>query len=195
MHVIQTALEGALMNTTTNQRIHRQPVRRLALLLGTLVVATAATMSQTAWAQPHGMHGGPGMGGGMMGMMGHGRGMERVLDSVNATAEQRSQIKALVDAARADMRAQHDSGRQLREQGAALFAQPTFDARAAEALRQQMLARHDAASKRTMQLMLDVSRVLTPEQRKTLADKMAQRRAMMERHRGERDALDGARKP
>jgi Spy/CpxP family protein refolding chaperone len=84
------------------------------------------------------------------------------------------------------MKAQHDSGRQLREQSAALFAQPTVDARAAEALRQQMMARHDQASKRQLQLMLDISRVLTPEQRKLLADRMVQRRAMMEKQRGEK---------
>jgi Spy/CpxP family protein refolding chaperone len=53
-----------------------------------------------------------------------------------------------------------------------------------------MLAQHDQASKRKMQVMLDVSRVLTPEQRKTLADRMAKRRAMMERHHSERQALD-----
>ena len=36
-----------------------------------------------------------------------------------------------------------------------------------------MLAQHDQASKRTLQAMLDVSRVLTPEQRKALAERMA----------------------
>jgi Spy/CpxP family protein refolding chaperone len=72
----------------------------------------------------------------------------------------------------------------------ALFTQPTVDARAVETLRQQMLAQHDQASKRMLQTMLDVSRVLTPEQRKTLADRMAQRRSMMDRHRTERDTLD-----
>ena len=70
----------------------------------------------------------------------------------------------------------------------ALFAQPTVDARAAETLRQQMLAQHDQVSKRALQAMLDVSRVLTAEQRKALADRMAQRKAMMERHRAEREA-------
>ena len=74
----------------------------------------------------------------------------------------------------------------------ALFAQPTVDARAVETLRQQQMAQHDAASKRMAQLMIDVSRVLTPEQRKALAERMAQRRALMERHRGERDAAERA---
>jgi Spy/CpxP family protein refolding chaperone len=39
-----------------------------------------------------------------------------------------------------------------------------------------------------LQMMLDISAVLTPEQRKALAERMAQRRSMMERHRAGRAA-------
>ena len=39
--------------------------------------------------------------------------------------------------------------------------------------------------------MLDVSKVLTPEQRKTLADKMKKRHDMMERHMREMQELEG----
>jgi Spy/CpxP family protein refolding chaperone len=53
-----------------------------------------------------------------------------------------------------------------------------------------MLARHDSASKRMTQLMLDVSRVLTPQQRQKLAERMAQRRDLMERHQRERRQLE-----
>ena len=130
---------------------------------------------------PDGM-GGPFM---MLGGPGH---MQHMLDAVNATADQRSQIKAIMDSARADLKAQHDSARGLQDQAMTLFAQPTVDARAAEALRQQMLAQHDQSSKRMMQAMLEVSRVLTPEQRQQMGAKMAERRAMMERHRAERDS-------
>jgi periplasmic protein CpxP/Spy len=119
-----------------------------------------------------------------------GRHAERMLDAVNATPEQRAQVKQIVQAARTDMSAQRESGRKLHEQSQALFAQPTVDARAVETLRQQMLAQHDLASKRLTQVMLDVSRVLTPEQRKTLSDRMTQRRAMVERHRAERDSVE-----
>jgi Spy/CpxP family protein refolding chaperone len=93
-----------------------------------------------------------------------------------------------MESARTDLKAQREAGRALREQGQALFTQPTVDARAAEALRQQLLAQHDQASKRTLQALLDVSRVLTPEQRKAIADRLAERRAMMERRRAERDS-------
>jgi Spy/CpxP family protein refolding chaperone len=118
--------------------------------------------------------------------MAHPRQMDRLFDSIGASAEQRAQIKQIMDAARTDLKAQREAGRSLREQGQALFTQPTVDANAAEALRQQLLAQHDQASKRTLQALIDVSRVLTPEQRKAIADRMAERRARMERHRAER---------
>ena len=165
------------------------------LFTATAVVALAAGLTQTAWAAPHeghagmrghGEHGGMGMG------MAGGRMIERMLDTVKATPEQRTQIKKIVDTARAEGAAQRDASRQLHEQGMALMTQPQIDARAAEALRQQMLVQHDQASKRRMQVMLDVSRVLTPEQRKTLAERMAQHHAMTERHRAERSALERA---
>lgn len=169
----------------------------LRMLLATLVVAIAGTLSQTAFANPQEGHKGAagyrGHGGSAeMGMMGGGRHVGRMLDTVNASAEQRAQVKQILEAARSDMGAQREAGRQLREQSRALFAQPTVDARAAEALRLQMLAQHDQSSKRMMQVMLDVSRVLTPEQRKTLSDRMAQRRSMMERHRSERQSMERA---
>ena len=170
---------------------------QLRMLMATLLVAVAGTLSQTAFANPHDGHKGPGgyqghSGGEMMGMMGGGRHMGRMLDAVDATAEQRAQVKLITDAARTEMGTQREAGSKLREQSRALFAQPTVDARAAEALRLQMLAQHDQSSKRMMQVMLEVSRVLTPEQRKTLSERMAQRRSMMERHRGERQSMERA---
>ena len=177
--------------TTPMPRFTQRPLR---LLLATVALSLAAGLAQTAVAQGHGGHGGPagrGMGPDGPGMgFGAGHQMERMLDAVNATSEQRAQIKQITLAGRADMQTQHEAGRKLHEQSQALFAQPTVDARAAEVLRQQMLVQHDQASKRRLQMMLDVSRVLTPEQRKTLADRMAQRRALMERQRAERQAID-----
>lgn len=163
---------------------NRHPLR---LLAATITVALAAGLAQTASAQPHE---GRGPGGPGMGLMAAPHQMERLLDAVNASAEQRTQIRQIMKSAADDLRAQRDSGRKLHQDMQALFTQPTVDARAAEALRQQMLAQHDSASKRMLQAMLDASRVLSPEQRKTLADKMAQRRSMMERHRSERESFD-----
>ena len=168
--------------------------RRLALA----GLALAAVMAGSAQAAP----GGPGMHGTMMtmgqgpmgGSGGHGGmfgGMTtRMLDRVNATPEQRAQIEQIVKANAGEMRAQREAGRTLREQAMALFAQPTVDANAVEALRQKQLAMHDAASKRMSTTMLEISRVLTPEQRKQIADSMSQRREMMQRHQQERRSID-----
>ncbi len=154
-----------------------------------LLVAVLGTVTLSAWAMPGGHgggHGGPGMG-----MMMGGRGLERMLDGVNASAEQRTQIKAIAERTRADMKAQRESGKGVRQQLMALFTQPVVDANAAEALRAQMLQRHDQSSRSMMQAMLEVSRVLTPEQRKQLADRAAQRGSMMERHMNERRSMEG----
>jgi protein CpxP len=159
---------------------------------GVVLVAVLGTAALAAWAQAG--PGGPGMhgGGAMMGLPMQGRMVEHMLDSVNATADQRTQVKQIASTAAADLKAQHDAGRALHQQAATLFAQPVVDAKAAEALRQQMMQQHDQASRRMLQAMLDVSRVLTPEQRKQLADRMAQRQSMMQRHLQERQSLDGA---
>lgn len=170
------------MNTTAS-RWNRSAT---GLLGAGLIVALAGGYLQTAQAQPMMDGGGPRMGmmgghhgGGMMGGMPmmHGR----MLDAVNATTEQRSQIRSIMDNAQADLLKQREAGRTLHEQMRQAFTQPTVDARAVEALRQQMLVQHDSNSKRMMQAMLDVSRVLTPEQRAKLAELMAQRSANMQR--------------
>ncbi|MEO5770557.1 MAG: Spy/CpxP family protein refolding chaperone [Burkholderiaceae bacterium] len=166
------------------------------LFAGALLVALLGSVSLSAMAQGdrHGPgHHGPaaaGMGMGI-GMPMQGRMLERMLDRVNATAEQRAQIKQIAERTATDMKAQHDSSRGLRGQAATLFAQPVVDANAAEALRLQMMQQHDQRSRRVMQAMLEVSRVLTPDQRKQLAETMARRGDMMRRHMQERQSLDG----
>lgn len=160
------------------------------LLSVAVLAAVLGTVAVSAWAQPGG-HGGHAMqGGGMGGMPMQGRMVEKMLDSVNASPEQRAQVKQITERSAADMKAQHESGRALREQGLKLFTQPVVDANAAEALRAQMMQQHDQASRRMMQTMLEVSRVLTPEQRKTLAERMAKRGDMMRRHQQERQSID-----
>lgn len=165
-------------------------VSRLAMLA--TVAALAAGLSLPTAAMP----GGPGHGDHAdafgMPMLGGPGSIEKMLDSVNATAEQRAQIQQIAAAAAADMKAQRESGRALQAQLRKLFTEPTPDALAAETLRQQMLAQHDQASKRMMQTVLDVSRVLTLEQRRQLAERFGQRMAMMERHSGERGGREKA---
>jgi len=164
--------------------------RGLKWLAASVVLAMAGTVAVSAWAdRGAGGHGGHRMGshGMFLGSPEHmARGIDRLLDGVDATDAQRTQIKAIVQQAAADLKGQRDAGRTLRDQAMQLFTAPAVDAAAAESLRQQMLAQHDTASRRTLQAMLEISGVLTPEQRATLAEKMKQRQAHMHKRMQER---------
>jgi protein CpxP len=139
------------------------------------VVSVLAVSGLTAMAQGHGgMRGGQGDPEMMLG----GR-IEHLLEAVDATDAQRAQIKQIMQAARADMKAQHQAGNKLRQQGLALFAATNVDAAAIEALRVQMQAQHEAVSKRMSQAMVEAARVLTPEQRAKFAERMKKRQARM----------------
>ena len=157
----------------------------LRLMAASVLVAAAAVTAFPAHAQGHhgaGM-GGPGGHGMMMfgGAPEHvGRAVDHMLDGLNATDAQRSQIKQIAIAAAADLKAQRDAGRGLRQKGMQIFAAPNVDAAAAEALRQQTQAQHDQSSKRVLQAMLDVSKVLTPEQRAKIGERMKERQSMMQ---------------
>jgi len=160
------------------------------MLAAALLLALAGAFVSVAAHAQAAMPPGPQGHGYGHGEFGGGRGLERMLDSVNASADQRSRIQEIMKSARADLRAQHEASRGLREQMATLFAQPTVDARAVESLRQQMLQQHDQSSRRWTQAMLDASAVLSADQRAQLAERMKQRRDMMQRHQRERRALD-----
>ena len=157
-------------------------VMRLMAVSVFVVAAVAATVS--AHAQGH--HG-PGMGGGAHGAMTMfdgppgqiGRAVDHMLDGLNASAAQRSQVKQIAMAAAADLKAQHEATRGMREKGMQVFTAPSVDAAAAETLRQQMSAQHEQASKRRLQAMLDIAKVLTPEQRAKIGERMQERQAVM----------------
>ncbi len=173
------------MNTTSTSSTSRFSPRALRTVIAVGVLAVASAFTLSAFARG-GFGGHEGMGGGMMGHM-----AGRMLDRVNATADQKAQIKKITESAMADLKGQRDGHKALREQAMNLFAQPNVDANAVEQLRQQMLKQHDQASLRISQAMVEASRVLTPEQRKQLASEMAKRGDMMKRHHEERRALDG----
>lgn len=166
---------------------------RFVLLASVLAVGGAVALS--AWAQPdgaaplrHTMH--HGMKGGDGGFGGHGffagsperidRGVDRYLKGVDATDAQRAQVKQIVRAAAADLKPIHETVRGLRTQGMQLFTAPVVDARAVEANRAQVLAQQDLASKRITQALLDISAVLSPEQRAKLAQQAQARHERME---------------
>jgi protein CpxP len=154
------------------------------VLQAAAAVTLAAAAAVPALAQGHppmGMAGGPG---GEMMLFGGppehvARMLDGMLDGLGASDSQRRQIRQIAMAASADVKAQRDTTRGLHEKGMQIFTAPTVDAAAAESLRQQMLAQHDQASRRELQAMLDVAKVLTPEQRARIGARLQERQAVM----------------
>lgn len=183
------------IKTLDTTRITRWAAGSVMVVAG--IMASVSAMN--AWADTHGKEGGEEraegrsmmhgmhrhgeMHGGMHGgMMLGGRGLERMLKDVKATDAQRTQIQKIADSARTDIQKLHEGSGKLHEQGLAILAQPTVDAAAAEKVRQQMLAQHDQVSKRMLTALLDISKVLTPEQRATLAARMKEHQMKHEGH-------------
>ncbi len=161
---------------------------RQSWALGGLVAATALSvaLSINAWAADEpdgdhcpppyaGMRGGPeaGMPGPMMPFA--GKGLDRMLSHLDATAAQKAQIRKLADVAEPELKTLREQAQALHEQGLKLWAAPKLDAQAAEQLRQKMSAHHEQMSQRMLKLMLDVGQVLTPEQRAKMAQHMQER--------------------
>jgi Spy/CpxP family protein refolding chaperone len=99
--------------------------------------------------------------------------LDRLLDQAQASPTQRAQAHQIFDAADADLREQRRAERADRAQMAQLFAQPTIDAAAVEAVRSRIEQRHDLESRRATQALIDVGLVLTPQQRQAIASQLA----------------------
>ena len=157
----------------------------MRLLAVSVLVVAAAGVAISAHAQGHhgAGRGGQDAGSGMTMFGGPpervGRSVDHMLDGLNTSEAQRSQIKQIAMAAAADLKTQRDAGRGLHEKGMQIFTAPSVDAAAAESVRQQMSAQHELASKRVLQAMLEVAKVLTPEQRAKLGERMNARRAVL----------------
>ncbi|MBH9575785.1 Spy/CpxP family protein refolding chaperone [Inhella proteolytica] len=151
-----------------------------SLSLKSLVLAVGLVLSAAApavFAMPHG--GGPR--GGMPGME-----LMHALDDVGASDAQRQQIREIFKTAREDLRSQREQGQALHKQMLQAFGAANVDANAVEALRKQQLALHDAASQRMTRAMVEAARVLSPEQRAKLTEKMGKRMERMQERMQER---------
>jgi len=148
-------------------------------VLLTLAVASFALLTGFKGRGP-GDHGGPGF---------FGKRLEQVLDEIGATPEQRAQIEAIKERLLERKKAQRQEGRpeQMRQEMLSFWtesqpSQAEMRARIDERIerqRQEAYAMADA--------MLEVHRILTPEQRAEVAqmieERGAKRREHMEKHR------------
>jgi protein CpxP len=125
-----------------------------------LAVAATASIGGIAVAQPIGPGAAP------IGEFGMHRGrLERRLDAVGATAEQKAKIHAIIRQTvvdLADVRAQRQANR---KQIHAVLAQPVIDRAQLESLRQQQMVLAEVTSKHWMAAIAQSAEVLSPEQR------------------------------
>ena len=159
--------------------LKRRFLRRAAI--ATLAVALGAGFGAHAWS--HGGHGGM-----HRGFMGASKDpakaderIERMVKhfavDIDATPEQRSRLTEIAKAAARDLRPLRERVRDARRRGMALLAAPTIDRRALEQLRAEQIQAADEVSRRMSQALADSAEVLTPDQRKKIAERMQRRQS------------------
>jgi len=107
--------------------------------------------------------------------------LDHMLDEVDASDEQKAKANEIVKRSLSEGAPKAGQLRDSRQQFAKLLAAPTLDKAAIEQLRVEQIHGADEMSKIAIQTMVQVAEVLTPEQRKNLAEEIADK---MEHRRG-----------
>ena len=105
-----------------------------------------------------------------------GHGVKYALSEVDATADQKAQVTAILQAAATDVHALADQHIAARKQLHEILTAPSIDRQRLEAVRVGELQLADEASRRILQGVADAAEVLTPEQRTALAEHMEKHR-------------------
>jgi Spy/CpxP family protein refolding chaperone len=95
---------------------------------------------------------------------------------IDATAEQQDKLRAIVRDVVKDLLPVREKIIAARATGRELLTQPTIDRVAIEKFRTDLMATHDAVSRRLVQAVADAAEVLTPEQRRKVSDMVAAHR-------------------
>lgn len=104
------------------------------------------------------------------------RAVRHLAIEIDATAEQQDKLRAIVRDAVKDLMPMREKIIAARATARDLLTQDTIDRAAIEKFRADLIATHDAASKRLVQAVVDAADVLTPEQRRKIADIVAAHR-------------------
>ena len=137
------------------------------MILGAAGVVVAAGLATGAAAFAHG--GGPGFRHGMMKRMATAM-IDEALEPAQVTPEQRAKIYAARDRAFAAVESQHQTRQSNMAEALALFEADTVDAGRLAAFRSQREAEHRQVADAITQSLTEVHDVLTPVQRKAVAD-------------------------
>jgi periplasmic protein CpxP/Spy len=172
-------------NPPPAQHGRRRGLFALALLAVAVVAGLTGNMLTTALGQGFAWRGGM-MGGGMMGggFMGGpltpaqiddriDRMTKHIAIELDASTDQQAKIASIAKAAVSDLRPLREKALAARGQAITLLTAPTVDRTAIERLRADQIALAETASKRIAQAVADASEVLSPEQRRKVADWVA----------------------
>lgn len=144
-------------STNAKRRLPTVLLAGTVAVIGALTVATAQAQDRMAgWGPSHGRFA--------------DRGIERVLNRVDATDEQQAAIREILATAREDIQPVTEDIKEARTELAQLLRADKIDRDAVSELRESSLSLADSVSERAMIAMLDAAEVLTPEQRATLLD-------------------------
>lgn len=99
--------------------------------------------------------------------------IDRILDRIDATDDQRSKVKPVLINASGEIRDLYLEMREGRKSLVAALTGQKVDRQSIETLRAASLASMDQASRRMLQALADAAEVLTPEQRAKIAEKIA----------------------
>ena len=131
-----------------------------ALLLGGLLGAKAYAFGPRGEPSPEQME----------------RGIDRALDHLDATPDQRTRIKATLGRLLPEAKALYAEKTRLREAGRAALAADPIDENEVERLRREVLKLADKGSSLMSRAVVEVGGVLTPQQRKQALNMLEGRR-------------------
>jgi len=138
---------------------------------GAVIVGVGVAASQPWGGSGFGHGGMGGMGGPFMNMRAEW-GVNRMLDRIDATPEQKDKVTAIVKGAMADLEPLRSGRRAFHDDAARLMKADKVDRAELEKLRAQRISQADTASKRITQALADAADVLTPKQRAELVGRM-----------------------
>jgi len=109
--------------------------------------------------------------------------VERVLEKLDATPAQETQIQTIVARTMESVGPRMSANRGWRKEAVSALAAPSVDRAALEAIRESQLAVMASVSAEVVDAVAEIATILTPEQREALAKHMESRRGHGRHHR------------